>query len=108
MKGALIFVEKWGMNVLHVKQSGKYKAIIKIDLLRVLGGEQEGIIGRPGDFNSFWDVQEVLLDTNRHRYSVSSKYSDFRAFDGLPPASSLSQTDVHQCPDISDRRIHVF
>jgi hypothetical protein len=68
MKGALIFVEKWELNVIHIQKSNTFKAVVKIDLLRLFGNEGEATIGDPREFNSYKDVKDALNDPDRQAY----------------------------------------
>ena len=68
MRGALIFVEKWELNVIRVQKLNQFKAVVKIDLLRFFGNEGEATIGDPRDFNSYRDVKDALTDPQRQAY----------------------------------------
>jgi hypothetical protein len=74
MRGALIFADKWELNVLHMPKTDKFRVVVKIDLLRSHGCEGEAVIGDPRDFNTYRDVNEYLLDPKRRRYGPLSKY----------------------------------
>lgn len=68
IKGALIFVEKWELNVISSQKSNTLKAVVKIDLLRLFGDEGEAMIGDPREFNSYKDVKDALTDPQRKAY----------------------------------------
>ena len=68
MRGALIFIEKWELNVIHVQKSNTFKAVVKIDLLRLFGNEGEATIGDPREFHSYKDVKDALTDPERQAY----------------------------------------
>jgi hypothetical protein len=62
IKGALIFAEKWELDL---QTKGKLKAVVKIDLLRYFGNEEEPTIGDPRDFNTYRIVTDLFNDPNR-------------------------------------------
>lgn len=68
IKGALIFVEKWELNVIPSQKSNTLKAVVKIDLLRLFGDEGEAMIGDPREFNTYKDVKDALTDPQRKAY----------------------------------------
>lgn len=68
IKGALIFVEKWELNVIPSPKSNTLKAVVKIDFLRLFGDEGEATIGDPREFNSYRDVKDALTDPRRKAY----------------------------------------
>ena len=68
MRGALIFVEQWELNIIPVPKLNTLKAVVKIDLLRFFGNEGEVMIGDPRDFNSYRDVKDALADPHRQSY----------------------------------------
>ena len=68
MRGALIFVEKWELNINRVQRLNIIKAVIKIDSLRLFGNEGEATIGDPRDFNTYRDVKDAFADPQRQAY----------------------------------------
>ena len=75
-KGALIFAEKWELNVVYINKSNKFRAVVKIDQLRCMGAEGEAMIGEPADFNAFKHVTTVLADPKRRRVFLGSLPSE--------------------------------
>jgi hypothetical protein len=67
MKGGLMFIDKWELQVFHSPKYDTLQAGVKIDRIRYVGNEGEAIIGDPSDFSSYHNVKEVLGDPNRRR-----------------------------------------
>jgi hypothetical protein len=68
IRGALIFAEKWELDIIPVQKSNILKAAVKIDLLKLFGNEGEATIGDPRELNSYRDVKDALADPQRKAY----------------------------------------
>ena len=64
-RGGLIKPVKWQFNVIYLAKSNRYKGVVRIDQIHLMGSEGENTIGAPRDFNSFGSVIAVLDDPRR-------------------------------------------
>jgi hypothetical protein len=71
MKGALFFADKWELDVLLVPKVNKFKAVVRIEQVRIFGSDGEATIGDPRDFNSYKVVIDLLNDPKRRSYALS-------------------------------------
>lgn len=65
LKGGLIFAEKWELMVIYLRKVNRFKAVVKIDLIRFFGSDGMPLLGDPRDFNSYRTVIEALQDPSR-------------------------------------------
>lgn len=59
---------------MHLSKNNKYKAVVRIDQISLMGSEGENTIGDPRDFNSYRDVVTALGDPRRQSYSRHPKH----------------------------------
>jgi len=76
LKGALFYALKWELNVVYLSKSDRFKATVKVDSIRLVGGEGEIQIGEPRDFDEYNSVQETLRSSSRRAYDAKEKIND--------------------------------
>jgi hypothetical protein len=68
IRGGLIRPVKWEFNVFYLSKTNKYKGVVRIDKVALMGSEGENTIGTPRDFNSCVQVVAALDDPRRQSY----------------------------------------
>ena len=68
VKGGLIKPVKWQFDVVYLPKNNKYKAVVIIDQIALMGSDGESTIGTPVDFNTLPEVFKILNDPKRESY----------------------------------------